>query len=94
MLFVKDGKDHTEPSAVYLVSEDMESLIRAKVELCLRDHGYTIGQRDEVLKDLSFLRCKRQLIEHLCRQLWLFILRSIIIGCGVLIMIGLQEYVK
>lgn len=92
MLFLKDGKDQAAPHAVYLFNDDMEQMVQRKVDGRLRDHGLPVGDRAEWLKDMSFLRSKRLFCEQATRQIWLLIIRGVMIAIGAVMLIGIKEY--
>ena len=92
MLFLKDGKDERAPHAVYLFNDDMEEMVRRKVDARLRDHGYAVDDRSEILKDMNFLRSKRLLVEQVTRQIWGLAVRGVMITLGAIIILGMKEY--
>ena len=94
MLFLKDGKNQDKPHAVYLLGEDMEAVLRKQIDRQLVDHGYTVGERADVSKDMNFLRNKRQLMEQTVRQAWAFMVRATLVALGALLVLGLKGYFK
>ena len=61
-----------------------------KIDRQLVDHGYIVGERTDVTKDMNFLRNKRLLMELTARQCWAFMVRSALVALGALLILGLK----
>ena len=67
--------------------------MRKQVIAALQDHGYPVGERSQIGKDMHFLRRKRLLAEQIIRQFWLLLMRGAMLALGALLLLGLKEYI-
>ena len=94
MLFIKSDQPGGETQAVYLLGEDVEAMIDKSVDQRLRDHGYPVHERAELSKDMHFIRRKRQLVEHLTRQMATWLVHGLMVALGALTILGIKEYFR